>query len=246
MPHVSLVIPAYNEEAILRASTEETISRLENITESFEIILSENKSDDNTPEIAATLATEYPRVRWLQQPTPGKGIAVATAFQDADGEILVAIDADLATDMQHLPELIHSITAGYDIATGSRWIPGHEADRPLNRTLASKTYNFLARKLVGTDLRDHQCGFKAFSRDVVAHIMPKIKSTHWFWDTEFLALATQFDYQIKEFPVQWEPMDDSSVSLSQDAPTMFTQLLSLRARLQTIESRQNRPTPDVE
>ena len=86
----------------------------------------------------------------------------------ASGEILCYIDVDLATDMIHLKELIHSISVeGYDFSTGSRMMPESDAKRSLKRGMASNGFNFLVRTILSSNIYDHQCGFKAFRRDAI-------------------------------------------------------------------------------
>lgn len=231
---VSLVIPAYNEGNVIEESVEETLNELDKISTNYEVIISDNGSTDSLPEIAEQLANTYPEVRWVQEPQPGRGVAVEAGFDIASGDVLAFIDADLATDMQHLEELIESVRSeNYDLATGSRWMPGHEAERPVQRTVASKGFNFLARVLLGSSLRDHQCGFKAFSTNVVENVIPEIKANHWFWDTEILVLAANHSYNIKEFPVKWKPQDESEVELHKDIPQMFFKIIELMFRLRT-------------
>lgn len=229
---VSIIVPAYNEDEILEQSIEDLLSIIGDKRESYEIIIVDNGSEDETPKIAEELATSHPTISWEKEPKSGRGVAVATGFHAAQGDILAFTDADLATDLRHLEELIQSIrTCGYDVATGSRWIRGKEADRPLDRTVFSRTYNLLVRVLAGSSLRDHQCGFKAFSRDVIEDILDDVNASHWFWDTEILLLAQYNEYRIKEFPVEWEPNMDTTVNFSHDVPKMALQLLGLTIRL---------------
>ena len=230
-PAVSVVLPAYNEERTIEGTVETTLSTLASFLpeESFEVIVAEDGCDDRTPEIASRMAAEDDRVRHLHSDDRlGRGGALEFAFADAAGDTLVYFDTDLATDMRHLEELVESVRSGeYDIATGSRWFPGHTADRPAKRGIPSKGYNALVRLFLRSDLRDHQCGFKALSRESFERLRDDIEDTHWFWDTELLVRAQREELAVKEFPVDWEPKGDTKVDLVRDVLGMGSSIVRL-------------------
>jgi len=226
---VSVVLPAYDEENTI----EETVRvSLETLAEflpegSFEVIVAEDGCSDRTPEIAARLAREDPRVRHVHSDQRlGRGGALERAFEAARGDTLVYYDTDLATDMAHLEELVESVrTEGYGVATGSRRMPGARQPRETERGVASEGYNTLVRLVLGSSLRDHQCGFKAFDREALFALLPAVGDDHWFWDTEVLVKAQRRGYEVKEFPVEWEPKGDTAVDLVRDVLGMGSQVL---------------------
>jgi uncharacterized membrane protein YbhN (UPF0104 family) len=226
---VSVVLPAYNEAATIEDTVEVTIRTLESFLDpgTFEVIVAEDGCEDDTPAIAARLAAVDDRVRHVHSDERlGRGAALNRAFAAADGDTLVYFDTDLATDMAHLEELVESVRSGeYDLATGSRWMPGEEADRPPKRAISSRGFNALVRVLLGSDLRDHQAGFKAFSREAFEALRTPVQDTHWFWDTEMLVKAQRRGFQVKEFAVDWEPKGDSKVDLVRDVLGMGSQIL---------------------
>ena len=228
---VSVVLPAYNEAATIEHTVEVTLETLaEFLPEgSFEVIVAEDGCDDETPEIAARLAAEDDRVRHFHSDERlGRGRALERAFEASEGDVLVYFDTDLATDMRHLEELVEAIrTEGYDVATGSRWMPGNVATRPFKRDVASRGYNSLVRLFLRTGLRDHQCGFKAFDREALFDLADGVEDAHWFWDTEVLVRAQREGYAIREFPVDWEPKGDTKVDLVRDVFGMGSQILRL-------------------
>jgi uncharacterized protein (TIRG00374 family) len=226
---VSVVLPAYNEEATIENTVETTLSTLADFLPagSFEVIVAEDGCDDRTPEIADRLAAEDDRVRHFHSDERlGRGGALTRAFQAAEGETLVYFDTDLATDMAHLEELVQSVRSGeYDLATGSRWIAGREADRPAKRGVPSQVYNTLVRFFLDSDLKDHQCGFKAFDRTAFEALVSDVEDEHWFWDTELLVRAQKAGYSIEEFPVDWTPKGDTKVDLVRDVFGMGSQIV---------------------
>ena len=226
---VSVVLPAYNEAETLAETVETTRSTLADFLSSgsFEIIVAEDGCEDETPEIADRLAQTYDDVRHSHSDERlGRGGALEYAFREANGQTLVYFDTDLATDMQHLEELVEMVRSGeYDVATGSRWLPNSNADRPRKRGIPSLGYNHLVRLFLGSTLQDHQCGFKAFDREALFSLLDTVEDEHWFWDTELLVRAQRDGYRVKEFPVEWDPKGDSKVDLVRDVFGMGSQIL---------------------
>lgn len=225
---VSVVLPSYNEEATIENTVETTLDTLESFLppDSFEVIVAEDGCDDRTPEIADRMAERDSRVRHFHSDERlGRGGALNRAFESANGETLVYFDTDLATDMNHLEELVESVRSGdYDFATGSRWMPENVADRPAKRDVASRGFNGLTRLFLQSDLRDHQCGFKAFDRTALFDVLEGVEDNHWFWDTEVLVRAQRKGYKIKEFSVDWTPKGDTKVDLVRDVFGMGSQI----------------------
>ena len=143
---------------------------------------------------------------------------------------MISMDVDLATNIKHLKDLIEAIENGYDIAIGSRLIEGSKAKRSFERLLYSKVYNFLVRALLKSKIKDHQCGFKAFKKDIVVKLGKEAKDNHWFWDTEILVLAQRKGYKIKEIPVEWTEGKDTKVRRT-DVFYMFSRILKMWLRL---------------
>ncbi|MFB6131005.1 MAG: flippase-like domain-containing protein [Salinigranum sp.] len=226
---VSVVLPAYNEESTLAGTVEATLERLESFlpAEAFEVVIAEDGCEDATPEVADSLAAADQRVRHVHaEERLGRGGALERAFRASRGQVLVYFDTDLATDLAHLEELVERVRSGeYDVATGSRWMPGRRADRPAKRGVPSLAYNTLVRLFLRSDLRDHQCGFKAFDRGALFSLLEEVEDDHWFWDTEVLVRAQRRGMNVAEFPVAWEPKGDSKVDLVRDVFGMGSQIL---------------------
>jgi hypothetical protein len=138
------------------------------------------------------------------------------------------MDLDLATDINYLKPLVEAITVeGYDFSTGSRMLPESRAERTFSRSISSKSYNFLVRHVLGSKLRDHQCGFKAFKREPLMQLLDEVEATHWFWDTEILVRAHRHGFKIKEIAVEWKSGKKTKVNLFKDSWNMFGQILGL-------------------
>jgi glycosyltransferase involved in cell wall biosynthesis len=203
-PEVTAIIPVFNDRPALERAIPLSLEVLARITQEFEIIVAEDGSTDGSTAFVREYEKISPRVRLLHSDERlGRGTALNRAISEAQGSVVCYYDVDLATDMQHLPELIGAIRSGADIATGSRLLPGSDIRRTEGREIASRSYNFLVRCILGSRLFDHQCGFKAFNKEKILPILPTIRSNHWFWDTELLVRAQRRGYNVTEFPVRW-------------------------------------------
>ena len=234
---VSVILPAYNEVRYLHPAVEKTIQTLKQFTQSYEVIIAEDGSTDGTAELAEELAEKTPSVKHIhREKRLGRGTALNNAFKQSKGEVLVYMDLDLATDLKYLKPLVEAITLeGYDFATGSRMMAESKAERTMSRSMSSKTYNFLVRHMLGSKLRDHQCGFKAFKREPLMELLDKVEATHWFWDTEILVRAHRAGFKIKEIAVEWKSGKNTKVNLAKDSWNMFKHIMSLWWKLKIKE-----------
>ena len=226
---VSVVLPAYNEADVLEPAVTKISQALKEYGCPYEIIIAEDGSTDGTDKKAAMLAETVPFVRHIHgEKRLGRGNALKNTFKKANGEVLVYMDVDLATDIRHLQELVGSIKdEGYDLATGSRLLAESKVQRTKTRTTASKTYNLMVRVILGSKVKDHQCGFKAFRREPLMQLLDEVEATHWFWDTEIIVRAQRHGYGIKEVPVEWKSGQDTKVHLFKDSWNMFWQIVAL-------------------
>ncbi len=210
---VSAVLPVYNDLPALRTAIPRSLETLEAIAPGgFELIVAEDGSTDGSTEFVREYGADDPRVRLLHADERlGRGRALNRAFSGAEGSIVCYYDVDLATDMQHLAELIGAVRDGYDISTGSRLLPDSNITRSGGREIASRGYNTLVRTILGSSLHDHQCGFKAFRRDRLLDLLPSVTANHWFWDTEVLVRAQKNGYRVREFPVRWRQGEGTTV-----------------------------------
>lgn len=211
-PEVTAIIPVFNDRPALERAIPVSLEVLAQITDKFEVIVAEDGSTDGSTAFVREYEKHSPRVRLLHSDERlGRGTALNRAIREAQGSIVCYYDVDLATDMQHLPELIGAIRSGADIATGSRLLPESDIRRTGGREIASRSYNFLVRCILGSRLFDHQCGFKAFNKAKILPILSTIQSNHWFWDTELLVRGLRRGYTVTEFPVRWRAGNGTTV-----------------------------------
>ena len=228
MTDISLIIPCYNESAILADTLRAAAGYLAELGRSYEIVVGDDGSTDGTDRLALAAAAADPRVRLVRAPrNRGKGAILTMALLEGRGRILAFIDADLEIDIRMLGPLLSAVDEGADVAIGSKVI--HEAwrTRPLRRRVATRGYNLLVRVLLGSRLRDHQAGIKAFRREPARELLEAIDNPRWTWDTELLVAAQARHLRIVEVPVTTTYQRPSKVSLLRQPLEMATEVMRL-------------------
>jgi len=228
---VDVVIPVYNEERVLKQSINTLRQFLEsNLAHNWTIVIADNASTDKTWDVAQALSSEYSDVVSLHLDEKGRGRALRRAWLDSTADIVSYMDVDLSTDLEAFPKLIQAVEEGYDIAVGSRLMPGSSIKRSFKRELTSRSYNLLIKAMFRSKFSDAQCGFKALSSKAAQELVPLIKDQKWFFDTELLILAEKKGYRTKDVPVTWIEDPDTRVSVSRTAFDDVKGLLRLRFR----------------
>ena len=220
MATVDLVLPVYNEEAILERSTETVLAWTETHPEhEWRIVIADNASVDRTRAIAEELQERHEGQVVLHRiPVKGRGIALRIAFLTSHADVSAYMDVDLSTDIKHIPDLVDPIAAGeVDIAYGTRLHKDSETARGWRRETISRAYVQILRRLAGLRVTDAQCGFKAISRTAARELVPLVEDTQWFWDSELLLIAQENGYRLREVPVRWVEDRDSRVAIVRTA-----------------------------
>jgi len=174
------------------------------ITTNFILLIAEDGS--NSSEMVGRLMQRFQNIVYIQHDQRlGRGKALREAWTNVEGDVYAYLDVDLATDLlkfEAYRQLIDQQNK-YDLVTGSRYLRGSETNRPRLRRRSSVIYNSLIRLAFRTGVRDHQCGFKSFSRRLVRTLSVEAKSDSWFWDTEVIVIAKRLGFKILEIPVHW-------------------------------------------
>jgi glycosyltransferase involved in cell wall biosynthesis len=226
---VSVVLPAYNEAKRLGNAVARVTEALDEFAESYEVIIAEDGSTDGTDKFAESLSEKYQCVRYQHgEKRLGRGAALKNAFKKSCGKVLVYMDVDLATDIGQLKSLVNTIEdEGFDFAIGSRMLSQSKVERSRTRQIASRSYSLLVRTMLGTKVKDYQCGFKAFRREPLMQLLDEVTARHWFWDTELIVRAFRKGYKIKEIPVDWKGGRETKVKLLKDSFSMGWQVTKL-------------------
>jgi dolichyl-phosphate beta-glucosyltransferase len=224
---ISVVIPAHNEAdgigELLEAFT--TFAGLE-------LIIAEDASTDGTAAIVQEFASRHDNVVLTSSSTvTGKGAAVKRGLALASGDVLGFVDADGSVHPRDFMRIAEAIDRGADLAVGSRDLPASVIIRaqPLSRRVFGSVYSFLARVLFNINIRDFQCGCKAFRREVWAAI--DVACAGFAFDAELIAKAHKQGFTIVELPITWSDKSSSKVNVARDAFPMLKCLLKTRAAI---------------
>jgi dolichyl-phosphate beta-glucosyltransferase len=227
----SIIIPAYNESARIRATLDRVLAHCSERRWDAEVIVVDDGSHDNTAEIVQEYAAANSRLRLLQNPgNRGKGYSVRNGMLHAGGEVLLFTDADLSSPIEEAAKLFEAVAGGTDVAIGSRWLRSdlQTQRQPLYRQLFGRIFNLMLRITLGLSFKDTQCGFKAFTRKATKTIFPLQTIERWGFDPELLYLATKFGFQIAEVPVAWAHCEGTRISPLRDGIRMFGEMLKIR------------------
>jgi len=169
-PTLSFVIPFLDEEKTLRPLFERITAATKPLLrdgETFEVIFIDDGSRDSSPQVAEDLAAENAEVTFLQfRGNFGKSAALAAGFERARGDVVFTLDADLQDDPKEIPRFLEALDQGYDVVSGYK----QKRHDPWHKVFPSRLFNGMVRKLTGVPLRDVNCGFKAYRREVVKSV----------------------------------------------------------------------------
>ena len=225
-PKLSVVIPVYNEESIVRDATRELMDRLDQRGWSYELILSENGSRDGTVEILRALAEERPRLRALHSDRPNYGLALKRGILDARGRYVVCDEIDLC-DLSFYDRALAILDAGEaDMVVGSKRAPGSRDHRPAYRRLATYVHNTLMRLALGFRGTDTH-GVKAFVRERIAPTAARCVVDRDVFASELVLRAGLEGKRVLEIPVSLEERRPPSIALFKRVPDVLRQVLRL-------------------
>lgn len=228
---LSIVIPAYNEQARLPRTVLETIRWCTSRKLDFELILADDGSRDETLALALLFEQSDVRIRALACPHMGKGATVRMGILNAKGRFVLFMDADGATPLSEVPKLLAALENGHDVAIGSRVTqrPGEvEVKTSLLRRMVGRIFAFLVNLFAIEGVADTQCGFKMFRREAAAAIFPRQKTLGFAFDVEILFLARRLSLSIAEIPINWVAQPGSKVNLVTDSMRMLWDISRIR------------------
>ncbi len=237
-PFVTIVVPAYNEQARLPASLDRVIAFLAAQDFESELVAVDDGSSDATASIVRERIEGGPpkvRVRLLQHArNRGKGAAIRTGCLDARGAYVFFLDADLATPPEESTRLLERLRAGAAVVIGSRVQPDGSdmrASQPPQRRLAGKLFTLMRKTMrVLPDIDDTQCPMKGFERDAAQAIFREQQLHGWIFDAEVLYIARALGYEIVSVPVSWRHVEGSRLRVRpQQAFEVARDLLRLRS-----------------
>ncbi|GAB6166771.1 hypothetical protein JCM19992_27710 [Thermostilla marina] len=225
---LTIVIPAYNEEARLPTTLRQLARFVEEVDFDCRVLVVDDGSHDATPHLTARFGSRFSTLVMDQQ--GGKGRAVRHGVLQATGRIVAFTDADLPYDMQAMIDGYRLIdSAETDIIFGARDVPGAEleAARRLSRRLATRVFRSIVQLLVSGDVGDTQCGLKLFRRRAAVDIFSRAVIDGFAFDTEIVLLARRLGYRYRRIPVRLLNEYSSTLSLSRHALPMLWEVVRL-------------------
>ena len=227
-PFLSIIIPAYNEEARLATSLEKLYAFLNSQSYTFEVVVVENGSQDRTLLMGQEIASRLPNLLIIHLDERGKGLAIRHGIFASSGQYRFIADADFSMPVEEI-KLFLPPACESAIAIASRETPGSvRYNEPPIRHFIGRVFNLLIRLLVLPDLHDTQCGFKCFRGDVAEDIFSYQTLNGWAFDVEVLKVARLHNWQITEIPVHWSYFPGSKVSILRDSMRMLIELVTIR------------------
>jgi dolichyl-phosphate beta-glucosyltransferase len=234
---LSLVIPAYNEQARLPALLEKLATTADAAVaragfELLEIVVVDDGSKDGSREILAEATLPKLKPQLDHSENRGKGAAIADGVLAAEGDYVLLVDVDLSTPLEELTKLAEALDAGADIAIGSRGVSGAVVERgPALRKLTGKAFSSAVRMLTGLTLRDTQNGFKLLPSDAAKRLFANQICPGFAFDVELLLRAEMEGLRIAEVPVLYIHDSRSRVQVASASPQMLKDVAVLAYRL---------------
>lgn len=225
-PYASIVIPVYNEEAILHAAILELVDGLRDFGRAYEIVIAENGSTDETAEVTRELGRRFPQVRSRHTAEPNYGKALRDGILDAKGEIVICEEVDLC-DIDFFRRALHLLeTEPVDLVVGSKAMKGASDERPLFRRLGTHIINWLLRLTLGFRGTDTH-GLKAFRRRRLQPIVQVCLVDRDLFASELVIRAQRAGLDVREIPVRVLEKRPPTVGLVWRVPNVLKNLTKL-------------------
>lgn len=225
-PLISIVIPIYNEEEILRTAVTHLVEALETFGRSYELILAENGSRDRTRDIMRELSQTYPQVSGFSCDEPNYGKALKTGILKARGTFVICDEIDLCMTSFYRDALAILEPGQADLVVGSKRLAGASDERPLFRRAATWFFSMLLRVTLdfhGTDTH----GLKAFRREPLLPILHGCIVEKDVFASEFVIRAERAKIAIREVPIRIQEKRSPPIKLLKRVPNVLKNLVKL-------------------
>jgi glycosyltransferase involved in cell wall biosynthesis len=225
-PHLSVVIPVYNEEAIVESAAAELTAGLDARGWDYEIIFAENGSRDRTQEILQAMCQKNPRLRWFHSERPNYGAALKAGIERARGDLVICDEIDLCDLVfydQAVPRLDRREA---DLIVGSKAARGASDRRPLVRRAATRVHNGLLRLTLGFRGTDTH-GLKAFRRERLLPVIQRCVVDMDVFASEFVVRAWRDGLDVREIPIQLQEKRQPSIHLFKRVPNVLKNVARL-------------------
>ena len=201
---LSVIIPACNEEALIKKVVLDILEDLKRESILNEIIIVDDNSSDSMPQIADRLASEYDNIRVIHRKPPnGIGRAIKEGIDDVKGDAIVTVMGDASDDPKDIVRYFRKIEEGYDCVFGSRFVKGAVvSDYPFHKLILNRLANTFLQVLFFTGHNDLTNAFKAYKREVIESMKP-IESLYFNITVELPLKALVRGYKAASIPINW-------------------------------------------
>jgi glycosyltransferase involved in cell wall biosynthesis len=225
-PQLSIVIPVYNEEAIVEQAAAELTQGLDARGWDYEIIFAENGSRDRTQEILERMTRANPRLKWFHSEKPNYGVALKMGIEMARGEIVVCDEIDLCDLVFYDAVVPALLRKEADLIVGSKAARGASDHRPLIRRVATRVHNGLLRVSLGFKGTDTH-GLKAFRRERLMPVIQRCVVDMDVFASEFVVRAWRENLEVREIPIQLQEKRQPSIHLFRRVPNVLKNVARL-------------------
>lgn len=229
VPLVSIVLPAYNEEKVIKKTLDQVLTYLSRKKYSFEIVVADDGSRDKTSEIVKNFIKKKVRLIKLTK-NKGKGGALREGILNSKGKNIIFMDADLSVSLENIDIFLKKLQKGSDVVIASRRIKGAKilVHQPWHRETMGRVFTYMTRVVTGTSIADFTCGFKGFTKESAMKIFKASLIDRWAYDAEILFLAKKFGYAVEQIPIVWKNREDTRVRLKTVILETFRDLINVR------------------
>lgn len=240
-PHLSVVLPAYNEEDTVARSLGKIEEFLVTQDYSWEVLVADDGSSDKTKEAVESFITGKPNFRLLALSHRGKSAAVRAGVLEATGDYILVTDTDLAVPISEVKRfLLWADEHHNDLVFASREGKGAKrVGEPYYRHLIGRVFNTVVQIILLPGIQDTQCGFRLFTRKAAQEIFPKLivygqdapviqKAFFGAFEAEVLFLAKRLHYSIKELPVIWTYNKTKRLNFVDNSYKMLRDIIKIR------------------
>ncbi len=235
---ISVIIPCYNEERNIRLGALEKVAHFFEKKEiNYEVIIVDDGSTDESSRLIKKIIADHPKFRLLNKHHQGKAAAVIAGLLAAKKKYVLFTDLDQATPIDQMDLLLPWFAKGYDIVIGSR--NRHRRGAPLLRLAMARGFMILRNLILNLGIKDTQCGFKSFKKEVAMDIIPRLlvynpkrsiqgSTVTAGFDVELLYIAKLLGYKIAEVPVEWHYQETRHINPLKDSLEGLIGLLKIR------------------
>ena len=228
----SLILACYNEGPTFNKSVEEIVNQLKKLRIKWEVIFVEDKSTDKTKIALTEIVKNIKNSKVIyHNKNMGRGRSVSDGIRASRGKICGYLDVDCEISPSYIPLFTNEVKNGYDIVVGKRFY--EKGIKSLQRVIVSILYALIVKAVLNIPIDDTEAGYKFFNRKAITKLLPAMKSSGWFWDTEICARSYYKGFRVSQIPVLFVRRTEkkSTVKLFSDSIDYAVNLYKFRKQM---------------